>query len=673
MSMLRISDQALRCPVGPIPIRARMRWALLVWLCALPLLAWADPVLPHIIGDHMVLQRERPIHIWGNADPKEKITVEVAGKTSATEADADGHWSVELPSMRAGGPFTLVVHGKKDIVLRDVMIGEVWVASGQSNMTFALNDATGGTEEVTKADYPDIRLFTVPKKPSGEPQPDTLPANWQICTPQAAKEFSAVAYYFSRDLHRKLNVPIGIVESAWPGTMIEHWMEPAALRRVQAAFGGSADQSPSNVSRQPFDLEFDDFQLVRGSDEAQAEPFSDFDDGTSRNSLGGYWAYDWEGAPQTSFTLISPGRDGAGYAAKVAGAIGSSDGSRLIARFHVDNLPADLSSYSGFRFWVRGNGSFRVRTLQPTITDWDDYSSSVVKATNEWRPVVIRFSDLRQEGWGVVKELTPASLSGFVIESMPEAGFPSLNASELYNGMITPIMPYGFRGVIWYQGESNALDAFRYRQILPAFIQSWRAAANAKFAFLIVQLPNHGAVPEQPGESAWAELREAEFLTSREVPDAGLAVTIDVGDPNDVHPHRKAEVGERLALWALGKIYREKVVYSGPLYQSATVQGNKISVRFSNIGGGLVAKNGGPLAGFAIAGADRKFYWADAVIQGTAVIVFSSQVPHPVAVRYAWGDSPICNLFNKEGLPASPFRTDEWPGITTPKIAAGSH
>jgi sialate O-acetylesterase len=273
----------------------------------------------------------------------------------------------------------------------------------------------------------------------------------------------------------------------------------------------------------------------------------------------------------------------------------------------------------------------------------------------------------------VVKELTPAALSGFVIESMPEAGFPSLNASELYNGMLMPIMPYAFRGLIWYQGESNALDAFKYRQLLPAFVESWRASAKTKFNFLIVQLPNHGTIPEQPGESAWAEMREAELLTSKEVPDVGLAVTIDVGDPKDVHPHRKAEVGERLALWALGEIYGEKIVYSGPLYQSLTVDGSKVLVRFSSTGNGLIAKGSSSLQGFSVAGADHKFYWADALIQGDAVVVSSSQVAHPVAVRYAWGDSPICNLFNKEGLPASPFRTDDWPGITGSKTATGPH
>ncbi len=653
-----------------IRVRGVIRPALLLWVCTLPSLIFADPVLPHVISEHMVVQQRRPIHIWGKADPNENITIILSTESRSTSADTNGNWSVDLPPMAAGGPFILTIHGKKDVVLRDVMIGEVWIASGQSNMTFALNDAIGGPEEVRKADYPDIRLFTVPKKNAAEPQSDTLPASWEICNPDTAKEFSAVAYYFARNLQRKLNVPIGIVESAWPGSNIELWIESSALQAVEKSFGAKSLPSQLSAARQPFELEFDDFELIRESSGGeQATAFSNFDDGTARDSLGGYWGYSWDSAPGASFRLVSPGRGDGGYAAQVAGAIDASDDSRLAARFHVDDSPVDLSSYTGFRFWVRGNGSFRVRTLQPTITDWDDYSSPVVKATAEWKPVVIKFSDLRQEGWGVVKELTPAALSGLAIESMPVGGFPELHKSELYNGMITPLMPYAFRGALWYQGESNALDAFRYRQFLPALIESWRTAARDEFPFLIVQLPNHGATPQEPSESAWAELREAEFQAFRKVPDVGLAVTIDVGDPQNVHPHRKAEVGERLALWALAKTYGENIVYSGPIYESAAMHGSEMSVRFSNAGGGLIAKDSDSLTGFSIAGDDHKFYWANAVIQGDTVVVSSPQVPNPIAVRYAWGDSPICNLFNKDGLPASPFRTDDWPSITLPKVA----
>ncbi|HZQ19339.1 MAG TPA: sialate O-acetylesterase [Terriglobales bacterium] len=624
---------------------------------------WADPMLPHLFSDHMVLQQQRPIHVWGKADPEEKITVTLSSETETAEANSSGTWSIELPAMSAGGPFTLKISGKSNVVFKDVMIGEVWIASGQSNMTFSLYGADNGPEEVRKADYPDLRLFMVAKRPSPSPQEDTLPASWEICTPDSAKEFSAVAYYFARELHRKVNVPVGIIETAWPGTTIEMWMPPSALQPVQAKFGISPSSPVSSGDREPFNLEFDDFELLRDGEGSLQKTFSNFDDATSRDSFGGYWSYNWSDAPATSFNLVSPGRGENGHAIRVSGGLDASDDSRLTARLHADNSPADLTSYTGLQFWVRGNGSFRVQTFQPTITDWDNYSSKSFQGTSDWRPVVVKFNDLRQDGWGVVKELTLNSISDFVIECMPASGFPPVRDSDLYNGMIAPILPYNFRGAIWYQGESNALSAYEYRQLLPALINNWRGSTKSIFPFLIVQLPNHGAIPQEPGDSAWAELREAEFMTARNVPNTGLAVTIDVGDPNDLHPHRKLEVGERLGLWALGTTYKQNIVYSGPLYQSSGVEGNKVILQFANIGSGLVAK-GDSLRGFAIAGADHKFYWANATIQGSTVAVSSEQVPHPVAVRYAWGDSPICNLFNEEGLPASPFRTDDWPGIT---------
>lgn len=637
---------------------------LLVGLCSA--LGWADPALPNLISDHMVMQQAREIHLWGKADPGETIRVTLAGSTGTASADSHGHWSLQLAPMAAGGPFTLQVAGKRTIVVKDVMIGEVWVASGQSNMAFALSGSAGAAEEVPKADYPDIRLFTVPKKVALDPQPDTLPASWQPCTPDSAKDFSAVAYYFARDLHRKLKVPIGIVESAWPGTTIEEWMAPEAAQRdpqvksLLELWNGSL--APG---RSAFDLEFDDFELLADPSTGNKNlRFSNFDDGSARNTLGGYWTYDLRWAPETTFELVSPGRGGSGFAAQVTGRLDASDDARLTARFQPDGSPADLSAYAGIRFWARGNGSFRFRALEPAITDADDYAATLIHASANWTPITIWFRNLRQEGWGVSKDFTLATLTGFSIEMFSPAGYPPRPASGLYQGMITPLLPFPLRGAIWYQGESNALQARQYRRLLPALIESWRAASHqAQMQFLIVQLPNHGAIPSQPAESAWAELREAQLLTLKGVPATGLAVTIDVGDPKDVHPHRKAEVGQRLALWALAATYKQPIVYSGPLYQSMAVEGTKIRIRFLHTGGGLKAM-GGSLRGFAVAGADRKFHWASAVIEGDSVLVSSPEVAAPVAVRYAWADSPECNLFNAEGLPASPFRTDDWPGIT---------
>jgi sialate O-acetylesterase len=650
----------------------RLAIAASVLCCASLQISWAVPVLPNLIGDHMVLQRDREIHIWGFADPGEDVTATLGGNASYVKTGPAGDWSVHLPPMPAGGPFTLTIQGKKTIAVKDVLIGEVWVASGQSNMTFGLSGSVGGAEELAHADYPQIRLFTVPKRIALQPQRNTLPATWQICSPESAKDFSAVGYYFARDLHRNLGVPIGVIESAWPGTTIEEWIGPGALRQDarlkpildQWHASKSAAETTAGV-RVPFDLEFDDFELIRDSAAGEAVPFSNFDDGSTRNATGGGWRYDWQAAPDTAFELVAPGRGGRGFAARISGALDESDNSRLTAKFKLDSSPMDLSSYSGLRFWVRGNGQVRARTLQPTITDYDDYSTSLFHATADWHPLTIWFRDLRQEGWGVSLPFTQNALTGFSIENLTTVGYPPRPVSGLFEGMIAPLLPYPFRGAIWYQGESNALKAHQYRTLLPALITSWRQASQQNsFPFLIVQLPNHGAVPDQPTESAWAEMREAQFLTARQLPDTGIVVTIDVGDPQDVHPHRKAEVGERLALWALGTTYAKPVVYSGPLYQAMEVQGSRIRIRFSNVGTGLQANGGLPLRGFALAGPDRTFHWADASIEGDAVVVSSSQVPAPVAARYAWADSPPCNLFNKEGLPASPFRTDEWPGIT---------
>lgn len=632
--------------------------------------ARADPSLPTIISNHAVFQQGRKIHLWGAADPGEKIIVSLSLSRAQALADSSGHWSIDLPPMQAGGPFRLKVAGNTTLVVEDVLIGEVWVASGQSNMTFALSDSATAAEDLPRADYNEIRLFTVPKRLTVSPQSDTLSATWAPCTPGSAKEFSAVAYYFARKLHHDLHVPVGIIESAWPGTAIEEWMAPEAVQLDPAIKPILDDRNAHEGSgfaqgRQPFDLQFDDFELLPPSaSDPMPVVLSNFDDGTARNSLGGYWSYDAQPAPDTAFELTSPGYLDKGFAAQVSGRIDASDDSRLLTRFHQDLSPADLSAYAGVRFWVRGDGTFRFRLLQPTIGDWDDYSVALIHASPRWTPVTISFRDLRQEGWGVTQEFTPQSLTGIAIECLPDSGYPLRPATSLYGGMIAPLLRYSFRGVIWYQGEGNALRAREYRSLLPAMIQSWRAVSHQPdMPFLIVQLPNHGSIPEQPAESAWAELREAQFLTAKKLHHVGLAITIDVGDPKDLHPHRKAEIGDRLALWALGTTYHQPLTYSGPLYESMSIAASTIRIWFSNLGSGLVAK-GGDLQGFAIAGKDRKFHWATASIDGNSVIISSPEVRDPVAVRYAWADSPACNLFDAEGLPASPFRTDDWPGIT---------
>jgi sialate O-acetylesterase len=624
----------------------------------------------------MVLQQNREIHLWGKADLGEPITVTLNANKASTTTDQSGHWSVNLPPIPAGGPFTIHIQGNTEVLIKDVLIGEVWLASGQSNMAFSLDSADGAAEEIPKADYPEIRLFTVPKKIALTPQDNTLPSAWQICTPDTAKTFSAVAYFFAKHLHQTLHVPIGIIHSSWPGSTAESWTDSAYLQS-DPELKPLWDEWQSNSSAvktfaehpASFHLEFDDFQLLPDPAAQQSPvPLANFDDGTTHNTLGGDSSYSWLDAPNTTFDLISPGRGHHGYAARTTGTLDGTQSSFLTTRYHLDHSPADLSAYVGIRFWERGTGQFRFRSLQPTITDWDDYATGLMQATPDWQPVTILFRDLKQEGWGITRDFTPHALTGFSLEALTPLGYAPMPVSGLFEGMIAPLIPYPFRGAIWYQGESNALRAHQYGKLLPALVASWREATHQpNMEFLIVQLPNHGAIPTQPAESAWAEMREAELSTQRSVPHTGIAITIDVGNPHDVHPHRKKEVGERLALWALGSTYSKPIVYSGPLFDSMKVEGDKIRIHFTHVGGGLEARGGAPLQGFAIAGADKKFHWATAQIEGDSVLVSSPEIPAPIAVRYAWADSPICNLFNKEGLPASPFRTDDWPGITAAK------
>jgi len=636
-----------------------------VLVSALP----AEPVLPHLFSDHMVIQRETEIRIWGWADPGENISVSLGAGSGPAITGPDGRWRVTLPAMRAGGPFTLTVQGRKTIVFRDVMLGEVWIASGQSNMTYALSGATGAEKEIPNAIYPRIRFFTVPKKIAVEPQSDILAATWEVCSPETVKSFSAVSYFFARDLYKALSVPVGIILSAWPGTAGEEWTDLESLRRepilrpiVERWEVSAADVKSYAAHATEFSMEFDDFELLRdGSDPRGPLKLNNFDDGAAQLSTGGSWTYDWQGAPDSVFELVTPGRGGRGFAGRVKGTLDGASSSRIKASFNQDDSASDLSLFAGMRFWVRGNGSFQFQTLQPTIQDSDDYSTGTFRATPEWNQVTIWFKDLKQAGWGVYAPLTLNALTGFALINMTSVGDPARPPAGLYEGMIAPLQSYRIRGAIWYQGEGNTWRAYQYRTLLPALIASWRNGwKEGDFPFLIVQLPNHGESPEL-GDSIWAELREAQLLTAKAVPNTGLAVTIDVGDPRNLHPPRKAEIGQRLAVWALGTTYGEKIVYSGPIYDSMQIVGSGIKIHFFHSGAGLETREGQPLKGLSIAGADRKFRWASARIEGENIVVSSPDVMSPVAVRYAWAGSPVCNLYNKEGLPASPFRTDDWP------------
>jgi sialate O-acetylesterase len=480
----------------------------------------ASVALPSVLADHMVLQRGLPVHIWGHAAPSETVAVTFRGNTRSATADDIGAWSVYLPPPDAGGPFELVVKGENTIALTDVMVGDVWVASGQSNMEFAVRNAVNGATETANAKHPRIRLFHVRNKSSAVPLSDVEAKAWEPCSPDAAADFSAVAYFFGRDLAERTRVPIGLIDSSWGGTPVEAWMSLKAL-------SSSAQFMPA-------------FAL--------------------------WWQM-------------------------------------------IEDQPAALLRRA--------------------------------KVEKEWQENVARSK----------------------AEGRPEPGFPwqpnlglSWMPGGLYNAMIAPLTPFPIAGVIWYQGESNATPerAPLYAAMFETMIRDWRRAwASGDFPFLFVQLANYKTGPN----ARWPELREAQTQTLSLV-NTGMAVTIDIGDPADIHPRNKQEVGRRLALAARVLTYGEKIEFSGPLFRTAAPEGSAMRVWFDHAGSGLEAR-GGPLKGFEAAGADRKFAPADARIEGATVTVSSASIPNPVFVRYAWADNPDCNLYNREGLPALPFRSRE--------------
>ena len=622
--------------------------------------AYANPTLPPLFGNHMVLQQGREVPVWGWAEPQERITVSILDQSRQTTADAAGRWRLALPALPAGGPYRLTVQGNRTVVIDDVLVGEVWICSGQSNMAFSLDRAATAAQDLPDADYAGIRLFQVKERSVLQPVETTPGAAWQQLTPESVRGFSAVGYLFARRLHKELGVPVGMIQSTWSGTVAELWTSNAALQsspELQPLLKAwdSADERTHALAARPadFQLDFDGFELVRA--DGSAEP------------VHPEWSFNWESARNSHFEMIQSGRAGRGFVARLSGGLEADESPALTSGFAPHHAPLDLSQYVALRFYCRGQGAYRFDVLEPAVRDADEFNIPAIEATPGWQPVTIRFADLKQAGWGVKQSLTPNALSGFRILPLRAAGSVPLPPASLFNGMIAPLAPYAMRGVIWYQGEGNAGRAFEYRTLLPALIGSWRQAwKQGEFPFLVVQLPEFGARREQPSESAWAELREAQLLTLKNTPNVGLAVAMGLGEAGNVHPNRKAEVADRLALWALGTTYGRSGEFSGPLFNSARIEANTMRVRFQHTGAGLALTSGSDLRGFAIAGSDRKFYWASARLEGGEVVVSSPQVQAPVAVRYDWADNPEGNLANSAGLPASPFRSDEWPGVTVP-------
>jgi sialate O-acetylesterase len=503
--------------------------------------AQAEVVPSVLFGDNAVLQQGRKVPVWGTAAEGEKVSVSF-GEQKAETVAKDGKWMVWLDPMKADTtPKTLTITGSTNTVTStNILVGEVWVCSGQSNMERKLPELVNKTnavlsqkwkQDAAAANYPEIRHLTVPRTTATNPV-TTLVSQWEICSPQTVTNFTAVGYYFGRDIHRDLNVPVGLIHSSWGGTPAEAWTRHEVLA-INPIFTPILDRFTNAVAT---------------------------------------------------------------YATR-------------LAKYQAD---------------------------EPKLLV--DYTNAYAEADAQGRPNPLR--------------PTPP----------PNPSEDPHTPSILFNGMINPLLPYAIRGVIWYQGESNSARAKEYHDLFPAMIGDWRAQwRQGDFPFLFVQIA--------PFKRMLPEIREAQLMTLGKVPNTAMAVTTDVGDFHDIHPIQKEPVGERLALAARALAYGELLEYSGPLYKSARTNGNAIMISFDHAGMGLVAK-GGPLKGFVLAGSDKTFVPAKAEIQGKTVVVTAPGVSNPVAVRYAWENVPEVNLFNQAGLPASPFRTDDWETQTNPPTAA---
>ena len=645
----------------------------------------AEVRLPALVGSHMVLQRDRPSRVWGWAAAGEAVRVSLGGVSREANAGADGRWSVELPARPAGGPFELTIAGRNTITLEDVWVGEVWVGSGQSNMEWPLARATGGPE-AARAGCDGLRLFTVARATSLRPK-DDVSGQWVACDATTAPGFSAVAFYFGLELQRALGVKVGLVHSSWGGTPAEAWTSREALAAEKTLAPMVAD----------FDAALSDAVAQRAfAARLAAWEKANYHQDAGNDGASSGWQKPETATPDWSRMDVPQQWENAGLA--IDGAVWFRRVIEVPAGWAGKELRLSLGALDDF-----DTTYFAGEEVGHTGSETPGYWSLPRKYTVPGRlarpgstVVAVRvFDHYGNGGWsGAAPDLwlAPADATAPAIPlagpwqykverslppatpdfaTQPRALSPDNPNSPtvLYGAMVAPLTPLAIRGVVWYQGESNAGAAHQYRTLFPALVRDWRRAwGQGDFPFLFVQLANFMPRAAAPGESAWAELREAQTMTLA-LPHTGMAVAIDIGETGDIHPKNKQDVGRRLALWALADTYGTPLVKSGPLYESVSVEGGALRVRFRHAAGLRTSDGSAPRA-FAVSGANRAWHRAEARIDGETVVVSSPAVEKPVAVRYAWADNPDATLQNGQGLPASPFRSDDWPGLTSPRARA---
>lgn len=637
----------------------------------LPLQLAAKVTLPAIFTDNMVLQQQSNAKIWGKADKGKtvKVTTSWDKKTYETKADASGNWMTVVSTPAAGGPYTITISDGKPVELKNVLIGEVWICTGQSNMEMRVADrVTGYEQEIKEAEnYPNIRLLHIENTTSPTPldEAKVRHGGWQVCSSKNVEDFSATGYFFGKNLHKSQNIPIGLIETCWGGTYAESWTSAGALNEIPY-FRPAVEKvkklpASSEDRNKMFVADIEEWigqmnEADKGCKEGWAA--TSFDDSAWEQITAPGFVQDqgvdgfsgflwmrrtvdipaaWAGKPLTLGLAMVDDND---FTYFDGVPVGHTEGCMTDRTY---TIPASLVK--------AGKATIAVRVMDTGGKGgiWGDAGRMALTGPDKKRielagPWKYRIS----MGLGAAPQMP--------VNTATEPNYPTF----LYNAMINPLVNYAIKGAIWYQGEANVARAAQYRDLLPLMIHDWRKQWGYDFPFYIVQLANFMAVQRGPEESEWAELRDAQ-KHALHLENTGLAVIIDIGEADDIHPKNKPEVGYRLARIARAKTYGENIPYSGPAYADYRIEGDKIRIYFSHTDKGLKTSNGGAVKGFYIAGADHKFYPADVVIDGNDVVVSSKQVNFPVAVRYAWANNPVCNLYNGVGLPAGPFRTDDWP------------
>ena len=583
--------------------------------------------LPAVFGDNMVLQQNINAPIWGKATPGGKVTILFESQKKTAIASRDSLWQVKLESLTAGGPYEMRIIGADTITFKNVMVGEVWICSGQSNMEMPLADwgkVLNYEQEIKDANYPDIRLFHVFHTKSMSPKDNVNSEGWKSCSPVSIPNFSSTAYFFGRHLHEKLGVPVGLIHTSWGGTVAEAWTSGDYLKKMpyfkniveQLESGGQAEQEFEKEYNEnliewwkKIELKVENYQTKKGENWHVPE----LNTSTWKKMT---LPVRWEDGGMGEY-------DGVVWFRKTVNIPSTWIGKDLNLNLGPIN-DHDITWFNGHKLGSHKDSEYPRRYPVP---------ASIIKPGRN--VIAVRVLDIGGSGgiWGSAKELYLELESGvsiplagqwsyckgmemWDIPPMPQSIRAQNLPTVLYNAMLHPLIPYAMRGAIWYQGESNASRAYQYQTLFQTLIQDWRSKwGQGDFPFLFVQLANFKNIKSQPANDDWAELREAQLM-ALSLPNTGLAVAIDIGDELDIHPKNKQEVGRRLALNALSIAYEKDIDYSGPIYKSMTIESNKIRLAFEHADQGLVASNGSELKGFAIAGSDKNFYWADAVIDG---------------------------------------------------------